>query len=692
MELTLPEVKLDKGTVTKTSKFYIGNTAIMLGIVRSKMYSNKIKTVVQEYSSNARDAHREVGKETTPIQITLPNKFEPTIKIQDFGPGITPDRMENVFLAYGNSTKRDSNKQTGGFGLGAKSGFSLSDSFTIVTVTDELGYNVKRTYIAIIDSTQEGEMNLVGEEDTNDPTGTTIILACNEDQFTKFEECLRDVASFWDVKPIVTGIPNFEWHKFEVDLAGSNWKVHFKQYYGGYGTKHWAILDGIPYPIERQDEYTEHFDRLGKWEIHLLFKSCELDVTANREGLDYNPKTIEKIKNVYDNCLVEIEASVQKEIEKCETYFEAAIKHEKCKENFKLDLENVTWKGHKLETSFDLNAYVHQFSMKDVYSRRSRSENKKLCNYDCNGINLKEQVAIVINDEMHLNENRGTAPRNKMITLINLGYKNIYVINSYLEPVAENKAKAQLILDLIPEKLIKLSTVVKTKRPRSPNGSSVSNPVCYVKRYNQSGYNYNYNSYWSGTNLTLNDKEKRVYVEIDFKSPQVNGREVNGYTIEKLRTALGLKELYGISIKHKDKIKGGWVKIDDAIVAALEKYASSSACKDTSEWALENVYNEMLCKIIRSGNLDKDGIAYKYLKASDKAVKIDSIIAHNIASLRPYCSKTIDITLKEDSLNLESLSKEFAKKYPLIIDFKEQTDRKIKADVVWYIQQKDKEI
>lgn len=41
-------------------------------ILRSTLYSDKIAAVVREYSANAWDAHREVGKADVPIQVTLP--------------------------------------------------------------------------------------------------------------------------------------------------------------------------------------------------------------------------------------------------------------------------------------------------------------------------------------------------------------------------------------------------------------------------------------------------------------------------------------------------------------------------------------------------------------------------------------------------------------------------------------------
>ena len=85
---------------------------IVINILRSKMYSNPIRTIVQEVGSNARDAMREHGNADKPIRIKLPDNRDNSFYIQDFGVGVSPDRMKNVFINYGASTKRDTDNQT----------------------------------------------------------------------------------------------------------------------------------------------------------------------------------------------------------------------------------------------------------------------------------------------------------------------------------------------------------------------------------------------------------------------------------------------------------------------------------------------------------------------------------------------------------------------------------------------------
>jgi hypothetical protein len=44
------------------------------------------------------------GKEY-PIEVTCPTDISPQFEVRDFGPGITPSRMKDVFIKYAASSK-----------------------------------------------------------------------------------------------------------------------------------------------------------------------------------------------------------------------------------------------------------------------------------------------------------------------------------------------------------------------------------------------------------------------------------------------------------------------------------------------------------------------------------------------------------------------------------------------------------
>ncbi len=121
MKLTQEVRQVEAIGVQQSMSFGIdeSNMAMIYDILRNKLYTNPVLTVVREYSSNARDSHTEAGCPERPIFIHLPTDTEPYFSVRDYGVGIAPDRMEGIFCKYGSSTKRDKNTQIGGFGLGS---------------------------------------------------------------------------------------------------------------------------------------------------------------------------------------------------------------------------------------------------------------------------------------------------------------------------------------------------------------------------------------------------------------------------------------------------------------------------------------------------------------------------------------------------------------------------------------------
>lgn len=147
--------------VTAKGKFGISrrSQAHIMTILRDTLYSDKILAVLREYSSNAWDAHKMVGKGDLPIQVTLPDNDNPSLVIRDFGPGMSPREVFHIYTQYGESTKRDTDDAVGMMGIGSKSAFAYSDSFTVTSWNG----GMRRVYIAVLDASNEGDMQCLDE-------------------------------------------------------------------------------------------------------------------------------------------------------------------------------------------------------------------------------------------------------------------------------------------------------------------------------------------------------------------------------------------------------------------------------------------------------------------------------------------------------------------------------------------------
>ena len=147
------------GKAEKTQGFGVTNDPVLMSMLSTGLYANPLRTMLQEIMFNAWDAHRMGKCQEKPIDVYL-NETTGLI-VRDYGPGISPEDMHPIYCIYGNSTKRNDDDQTGGFGLGSKSPYAYNDSFTVTSHHD----NKKSIYL----------MNRVSEDNDGGPGMTPII-------------------------------------------------------------------------------------------------------------------------------------------------------------------------------------------------------------------------------------------------------------------------------------------------------------------------------------------------------------------------------------------------------------------------------------------------------------------------------------------------------------------------------------
>jgi hypothetical protein len=288
----------------------------ILEILRDKMYSNKVDSICREVASNCRDANREAGNPNIPIEIGMKksefDKDQTCIYFKDNGPGINPERMADVFINYGSSTKRDSNKQTGGFGLGAKTPFSYADSFIIETIVG----GTKYVYTAVVEERTKGKMYEVARETSNEPNGTTIVIPVEDKDYDNFQESVIKYTQFWEPRPTLVNF-NREYEKLETktDADGNVFFETYSKYDRGWN----LCIDGIPYPVS-SDMNLPGWDNITAL---IKFNTGDLTISATRENVQYDDRTVAKINNKILDVVKKHRTILQGELNKCTTYKEA---------------------------------------------------------------------------------------------------------------------------------------------------------------------------------------------------------------------------------------------------------------------------------------------------------------------------------------------------------------------------------
>lgn len=151
------------------------------------MYADPVSAVTREYIANAVDASIAAGS-AAPVEVTVPTRVSPTLTIKDSGTGMDFATVENAFLAFAESTKGDTNDQVGGLGVGAKSAWTLCESFVVDTVKDG-----KRNVVRAARDLEHEVM--VHDAATELPSGTTVIIPVNADDTDWSAEIIK-VATF----------------------------------------------------------------------------------------------------------------------------------------------------------------------------------------------------------------------------------------------------------------------------------------------------------------------------------------------------------------------------------------------------------------------------------------------------------------------------------------------------------------
>ena len=168
------------GGAEKVEAFTIKASAKAFAILSSNLYSNPLGSMIRELSTNAYDAHIMVGKKDIPFVITHPNAMDPSFKIRDYGPGLSEEEIMTIYTTFFESTKTDNNDVVGCLGLGSKSPFSVSDSFTITSY-----YNGKRTiYSAFLSSDRIPTIAKFLETETDEENGLEIEVAIKKSDFS----------------------------------------------------------------------------------------------------------------------------------------------------------------------------------------------------------------------------------------------------------------------------------------------------------------------------------------------------------------------------------------------------------------------------------------------------------------------------------------------------------------------------
>ena len=631
------------------------NLAHVFSILRNQLYSNKELAIIREYCTNAYDAHVEAGIADTPIQIAMPTYFNPTLSIRDFGFGLSEDDVFNVFASYGESTKRNTNSQVGMMGLGSKSAFCYSDSFTVISYFN----GEKKTYSAYIDDSGIGKISVLNIEDANE-TGLEIQIPVQKYGITRFNDEMISFMKDFKPRPVILNNNqiNSELDSYDpnIFLSGNGWDIRRSS----YSTKYFCIMGNVKYPIDINNldftyEESEGFRRIsGIIVIHANIG--DVKPSASRELLNYTSNTKEFLRKRLDALFNELKETSIAKIANSKTYFEAKINFSNLHHYIPSAERNINWNGKIVNCGFIiLESPIVIFrkfndSKWAIDTILNPKENTTIFIYK--GDVARKSIFVRAQSYMHDN-----SVDNKNVYL--LGFDNPNTANSWL---AEGYLDGATIVDVasIPY-VFRKKDRIKTEYEKAE-----------VYSFNSREYSRN-KDYWTAENSDVLEEEECVYIPIKYFAPvdcKINKEccenplhELSKFLNKLHCYGITAPKIYGIQQKNIKDLNGSWMHFDDYVQSSLDALSfehRKNIIYTSNMRALDDFWLKLANEL---GENDADGL-YELAKEWQNRKIVDGAgimylvqfgFEFDMSSIRPLNQKCKEMIAKYPLLDIPSL-------------------------------------
>lgn len=352
----------------ETTKFSIDISRKAFEIL-SAPYSDRPLAVVRELGCNAVDSHVAAGKADIPILIHLPNAFEPYLEIRDFGTGMSPETTKHIYTTYFKSTKTNTNTQVGCLGLGSKSPFCYSDSFTVKVNYD----GICRQYLSYFDASGSPSFTQASEEPTTECNGVTIQIPVKKEDCEKFRQAAITAFKWFKVKPEIVGA-KIDWSELErkIMLEGDGWRILERNAndHSWVSGNSYAVMGGVNYVIDRSKVNSDAQLVLNSLIVEVPMG--ELDFTPSREALSYDERTIANLNKRLLQVKAEIAAKATSQLAAVKYLDEAARVWNALPDFVRRSMGKFTWKGVAMD---NIRAPFREFT-KRSYRKSLRISNR----------------------------------------------------------------------------------------------------------------------------------------------------------------------------------------------------------------------------------------------------------------------------------------------------------------------------
>ncbi len=562
----------------------------------STLYSDKPGAILREISSNAIDAHTTVNN-PNPFEVYLPTRFDPILKIRDFGPGLNDEFMMNKYVMAFYSSKTRDDKQIGAFGLGRLSALSLCDAYSC----SSFQAGKRRNYSIYYNAQGIPAIIPLGEEDTTEPDGFLVEVPVPTDFADTFEHRARTVYRHYPNRPVIKNRDNFQIPDNDYVILSED------KSFGLLGAGHpsVAIMGTYSYPIVA-DSITD----LDATQAKILnagfvchFKIGELGIQANREGLEYTPKTIEAIKAKLASIIPIIKPLVISQFEGKNIFEQSLLRYDLLSHGGKLAAINSLVKEFVYEMNVPARfefPNCEVISFKHEYSRNAERIKKS----ETQAIDYERNVVL------YYVESKKSHAKLKAIKFLNdpanAGKRIVFIRPLNAEAVEQFKTTYNFNLRTLPN-----AATLPFERPVAGDERTL-NMMTFEGYYRRQSPK----DRWTADD-DFDETDDIVYVQregYDIVGDRIIGFDVKTFSESIARfctlTNRGNLTVYGLTTRQIEKKKDNWISFSDLYRKEVEAWQAAQTEKVAAYKYFKA--NELhYVRILDNLNINPDSLAAK---------------------------------------------------------------------------------
>ncbi len=321
------------------------------------MYTNKIRAIVREICTNAADSHAEAGCESMPFDVHLPTYTDPRFIVRDYGVGMDHETVMGVFSTLFDSSKDETDDLVGGFGLGSKTPFSITDSYEVIC-RDGVA---RRVYHVYKDENGIPMVEKIGQVDDDGARGVEVAVPVQEHQFDDFLAEANNVFFGFSPVPNIDADITLPTPKFFYEAANdSELSYMLLDPYTLNGSETVWIRQGcVLYPVDRSLPTSLRDMLANNSKIVVDVPIGTATPTANREALQLGDTDAANLSAVFDGLAEQVKKEVYEAVDKEATtmleaqawWFGGGIKAQSMNNLFSFQ---ARWKGKQVTTHIDI--------------------------------------------------------------------------------------------------------------------------------------------------------------------------------------------------------------------------------------------------------------------------------------------------------------------------------------------------